>query len=50
MLYGGGSAGGIVNIVSKQPDGRSLATFEIGADEYGSIYGSTDIGGSLSDT
>ena len=50
VLYGGGSAGGIVNIVSKQPDGRRLAAVEIGADEYGSIYGSTDISAPLSDT
>ncbi|MXO66723.1 TonB-dependent siderophore receptor [Altericroceibacterium endophyticum] len=50
VLYGGGSAGGIVNIVSKQPDGRKLAAFEIGADEYGSVYGSADMGAPLSDT
>lgn len=50
VLYGGGSAGGIVNIVSKQPDGRKLAAFEAGADEYGSVYGSADVGAPLSDT
>lgn len=50
VLYGGGSAGGIVNIVSKQPDGRRFAAVEIGADEYGSVYGSTEISAPLSDS
>lgn len=47
-LYGGGSAGGIVNIVSKQADGRRIADFELGADEYGSVYGSFDVGAPIS--
>ena len=50
VLYGGGSAGGMVNIVSKQPDGRNRATVKAGADEHGSWYGSADVGASLSDT
>lgn len=50
VLYGGGSVGGIVNIVSKLPDGRDLAFAEVGADEFGSVYGSVDVGASLSET
>lgn len=50
VLYGGGSAGGIVNIVSKAPVRRTIADVEAGVDEYGSIYGSVDVGGPISDT
>ncbi|RJY06927.1 TonB-dependent siderophore receptor [Aurantiacibacter aquimixticola] len=50
VLYGGGSVGGIVNIVSKLPDGRSVAAVEVGADEFGSVYSSADLGASISDT
>lgn len=50
VLYGGGSAGGLVNIVSKSPVRRTVAAIEGGADEYGSVYGSADLGGAMSDT
>lgn len=50
VLYGGGSAGGLVNIVSKMPVRRAVAAGEVGADEYGSAYGSVDLGGALSTT
>ncbi|RYD65163.1 MAG: TonB-dependent siderophore receptor, partial [Sphingomonadales bacterium] len=50
VLYGGGSAGGLVNIVSKAPNRRTIANIEAGVDEYGSAYGSTDLGGAISDT
>ena len=50
VLYGSGSAGGLVNIVSKAPVRHPLAALEAGVDEYGSVYGSADLGGSLSDT
>jgi iron complex outermembrane receptor protein len=50
VLYGSGSAGGLVNIVSKAPSRRAVARVEAGADEYGSVYGSADLGGAISDT
>ena len=50
VLYGGGSAGGLVNIVSKPPVARSTLALEAGADEYGSAYGSADLGGRIADT
>lgn len=49
VLYGAGSAGGLVNIVSKTPSRRRVVALEAGADEYGSAYGSADIGGAISD-
>ncbi len=50
VLYGSGSAGGLVNIVSKAPNLRTIANIEAGADEYGSLYGSADLGSAISDT
>lgn len=50
VLYGGGSAGGFVNIVSKAPVRRKIADIKVGADEYGSAYRSVDLGGMISDT
>lgn len=50
VLYGGSSAGGLVNIVSKPPVRRMTLAIEAGADEYGSAYGSADVGGAVSDT
>lgn len=50
VLYGSGSAGGLVNIVSKAPSRRTIVHLEAGADEYGSVYGSADVGGAISDT
>ena len=50
VLYGGGSAGGLVNIVSKQALARTTVALEAGADEYGSVYGSADLGGRIADT
>ncbi|MBW6533155.1 TonB-dependent siderophore receptor [Sphingomonas sp. RRHST34] len=50
VLYGSGSAGGLVNIVSKAPNRRTIANIEAGIDEYGSAYGSADLGGAISDT
>ena len=50
VLYGSGSAGGLVNIVSKGPVRRPVAAIEAGVDEYGSAYGSADLGGPISDT
>ena len=50
VLYGGASAGGLVNIISKAPATKGLLAIEAGADEYGSVYGSIDVGGPLADT
>lgn len=50
VLYGGGSAGGLVNIVSKAPSRRPIASAEAGVDEYGSVYASADVGAPLSGT
>lgn len=50
VLYGSASAGGLVNIVSKAPVRSPLVRVEAGADEYGSVYGSADLGGALSNT
>ena len=50
VLYGGGSAGGLVDIVSKAPVRRRVIGLEAGVDEYDSAYGSADIGGPVSDT
>jgi iron complex outermembrane receptor protein len=50
VLYGSSAAGGLVNIVSKAPVQQTLARFQVGADEYGSAYGSADVGGAISDT
>ncbi len=50
VLYGAGSAGGLVNIVSKAPVRRHILSIEAGADEYGTVYGSADMGGPISDT
>lgn len=50
VLYGSGSAGGLVNIVSKAPVRTPLARLEAGADQYGSAYGSADLGGAISGT
>lgn len=49
VLYGGGGAGGLVNILSKAPVDRPLLAVEAGADEYGSAYASADLGAPLSD-
>jgi iron complex outermembrane receptor protein len=50
VLYGSSSAGGLVNIVSKAPSTIPMARLEGGIDEYGSVYGSADVGGPISDT
>ena len=50
VLYGSASAGGLVNIVSKGPLRRPVAAIEAGVDQYGSVYGSADLGGPVSDT
>lgn len=50
VLYGSGSAGGLVNIVSKGPVRSPVVAAEAGVDEYGSAYGSADLGGPISDT
>lgn len=46
-LYGGGSAGGLVNIVSKRPLRLPSSRTEVGFDEYGSAYVSADLAGGV---
>ncbi|QTD55840.1 TonB-dependent siderophore receptor [Parasphingorhabdus cellanae] len=50
VLYGSSNAGGLVNIVSKAPDRENSASLELGGDEYGTFYGSTDMSVTISDT
>lgn len=45
MLYGGGSPGGLVNIVSKTPPDQPLNYLETGVNSFGSAYLAFDFGG-----
>lgn len=45
VLYGGANPGGIVNYVSKKPDGERIRRLEAGVDEFGTGYLGMDIGG-----
>jgi iron complex outermembrane recepter protein len=45
MLYGGGSPGGFVNIISKTPPDRPLNYVETGVNSFGNAYFSFDFGG-----
>ncbi|WP_179221917.1 TonB-dependent siderophore receptor [Inquilinus limosus] len=47
FLYGGGSPGGLVNLVSKRPPEETLHSAEAGIDEHGRAFGAFDIGGPL---
>ncbi len=49
-LYGSSNPGGIVNYVSKRPNGQTFKTIEGGIDTYGTGYVGFDAGGSFSDT
>lgn len=49
-LYGGGSAGGLVDIVTKRPVRAPLLSLKAGADQSGTAFGSLDAGGAISDT
>lgn len=49
FLYGGGSPGGLVNLVTKRPPEETLRSVEAGINEYGRAYGAFDIGGPLDD-
>jgi iron complex outermembrane recepter protein len=45
MLYGGGSPGGLVNIISKTPTDQPFNTIETGVNSFGNAYLSFDLGG-----
>lgn len=47
VLYGGASAGGLVNIVTKAPVRQRLFALDTGVDEYGNTFTSVDSGGPL---
>lgn len=47
VLYGSAGAGGLVNIVSKGPVSKPLLRAEVGGDEFGTGYGSLDVGGGV---
>ena len=44
VLYGGGNPGGIVNLVSKRPNGKNFGLIEAGITQYGNAYTNVDIG------
>lgn len=44
VLYGASNPGGLVNVVSRAPDGQQVRSAEIGADEFGTVYVSGDLG------
>ncbi|MGH6762082.1 MAG: TonB-dependent siderophore receptor [Phyllobacterium sp.] len=50
VLYGGSNPGGIVNYISKRPDGERLRYVETGINSYGNGYLGFDVGDKLSDT
>lgn len=49
VLYGGSSAGGIVNYISKKPTGEPLRYIETGINDAGTAYLGFDIGDTLDD-
>jgi iron complex outermembrane receptor protein len=44
VLYGGSTPGGIVNLVSKRPNGRNFGYVEAGINNWGNAYTGIDIG------
>ncbi len=44
VLYGGGNPGGIVNMISKRPNGRNFGLVETGINNFGNAYTNIDIG------
>jgi iron complex outermembrane receptor protein len=50
VLYGGGSPGGFVNIISKTPPNQPLNSIEAGVNSYGNAYLSFDFGGPVATT
>ncbi|HYD67974.1 TonB-dependent siderophore receptor [Azospirillum sp.] len=50
VLYGGSNPGGLVNYVSKRPDGTRLRTVETGIDDAGQANLGFDIGDRFNDT
>lgn len=50
VLYGRGSSGGMINRITKQPDGQVLREVELTAGSLGQRRGSFDLGGAASST
>jgi iron complex outermembrane receptor protein len=48
-LYGRGSAGGLINLITKKADGRSIQNFSLSVNSEGSLEGKADLGSELSD-
>lgn len=44
VLYGGGNPGGIVNLISKRPNGKNFGFVEAGINNFGNAYTNVDIG------
>jgi len=44
VLYGGGNPGGIVNLVSKRPNGKNFGLVEAGINNFGNAYTNIDVG------
>lgn len=44
VLYGGSNPGGIVNLVSKRPNGRNFGLLEAGINNWGNAYAGFDVG------
>ncbi len=45
VLYGGGSPGGFVNIISKTPPNQPSNSVETGVNSFGNAYFTFDLGG-----
>ena len=48
-LYGRGSSGGLINLITKKADGRSVKDFTVSINSEASIETKADLGGQLSD-
>ena len=48
-LYGRGSAGGLINLITKKADGRSIKNFSVSLNSASSFETKADLGGQLTD-
>jgi len=48
-LYGRGSAGGLINLITKKADGRSIKNFSVSLNSASSFETKADLGGQLND-
>src|SRR6478735_7150190 len=44
VLYGGANPGGIINLVSKRPNGKNFGNVEVGINNFGNAYVGIDVG------